>query len=679
MARPEQADKMARLGFGGSPFSQPGEKTAVGRSGVFYEYRRHSMDMGYESRGEKRAADSDSDGSVSPVRGVATAEKPYACDQCELTFSRQHNLKSHALTHSTERPFACSVCQTPFRRQHDLKRHMKLHTGEKPYKCTNCGRSFARLDALNRHMRAENFHACSQAAKKARPEDAERGQWHWTHRPSMAADEAVVRRMHERFGAPPAYARPSVGSSVTMPAYGARPERFAYGAQAESRFAPAEPRFAPAESRFAQTESRFAPTAPQYSTTPMQPQQLQARHPGKTASPAQPQGAEFARYAAHVRSGAERSAWHTGLAGPAVRGHPQAPIRLPPIELVPPRRHSLAVTSHLERYRARDASPPPGAQAPLPPPATAVGVSRPGETTPRLPVLTAPSTPGSYARAQQMEPVPEDREPTSHTYASQSQSLSQNLSQGLNLSQNKPESSFVASGSHSAHEPAYLAPRSRPTPDGYLSPASHPKLDGYSMSAGVAKPDSYAPSAAHTKSESYIALPGRTKPDVYVQQPSQTKPDVYVPQPSQTKTDAYAPQPSHAQPDVYSTQPSHAKPDTYLTPPNASDACSRRSSLVRASPLAETRRSSIIALTHPSDDDMRQENADLRRRLSELETRHAQELERLHKTVHDLEIEKTLLKNMLLEKGASVPASPLARLQGTSLPSALAPVPRSAP
>ncbi|KAJ2339075.1 hypothetical protein IWW50_006815, partial [Coemansia erecta] len=246
MARPEQADKIPRLGFGGSPFSQPGEKTAVGRSGVFYEYRRHSMDMGYEreQRGEKRAADSDSDDSTSPVGGVATAEKPYACDQCELTFSRQHNLKSHALTHSTERPFACSVCQTPFRRQHDLKRHMKLHTGEKPYKCTNCGRSFARLDALNRHMRAENFHACSQAAKKARPEDAERGQWHWTHRPSMAADEAMRRRMQEQFGAPPAYGRPSVGTSATMPVYGssaAAAERFAvYGAGAtEARFAPA--------------------------------------------------------------------------------------------------------------------------------------------------------------------------------------------------------------------------------------------------------------------------------------------------------------------------------------------------------------------------------------------------------------------------------------------------------
>ncbi|KAJ2542690.1 hypothetical protein EV175_006034, partial [Coemansia sp. RSA 1933] len=191
--------------------------------------------------------------------GVPTADKPYACDQCELTFSRQHNLKSHALTHSTERPFSCNVCQTPFRRQHDLKRHMKLHTGEKPYKCTNCERSFARLDALNRHMRAENFHACNQAAKKARTnvmvlDRASRlksgssasasvayleqrrasttttaahhqypppgstpsmvggglagvagvgaqapSNWtHWTHRPSIAADEAMLRRMHER-------------------------------------------------------------------------------------------------------------------------------------------------------------------------------------------------------------------------------------------------------------------------------------------------------------------------------------------------------------------------------------------------------------------------------------------------------------------------------------------------
>ncbi|CAG8675627.1 14510_t:CDS:2, partial [Racocetra fulgida] len=68
--------------------------------------------------------------------------KPFVCGTCNQTFSRQHNLKSHALTHSQEKPFQC----------------------EKPYQCTYCKRSFARLDALNRHLRAESF--CGGPQKK---------------------------------------------------------------------------------------------------------------------------------------------------------------------------------------------------------------------------------------------------------------------------------------------------------------------------------------------------------------------------------------------------------------------------------------------------------------------------------------------------------------------------------
>jgi hypothetical protein len=97
--------------------------------------------------------------SPSPVKA-----KPYVCTECNQTFSRQHNLKSHALTHSQEKPFQCEVCQHFFRRHHDLKRHAKLHTGEKPYQCPHCKRSFARLDALNRHLRAESF--CGSPQKK---------------------------------------------------------------------------------------------------------------------------------------------------------------------------------------------------------------------------------------------------------------------------------------------------------------------------------------------------------------------------------------------------------------------------------------------------------------------------------------------------------------------------------
>ncbi|KAK9723030.1 hypothetical protein K7432_002238 [Basidiobolus ranarum] len=97
--------------------------------------------------------------------GNSTPEKPYACNQCDQSFSRHHNLKSHYLTHTQERQYQCTICHHYFRRQHDLRRHIKLHTGERPHECEFCGRSFARLDALNRHRKAENGNSCSNALK----------------------------------------------------------------------------------------------------------------------------------------------------------------------------------------------------------------------------------------------------------------------------------------------------------------------------------------------------------------------------------------------------------------------------------------------------------------------------------------------------------------------------------
>ena len=96
-----------------------------------------------------------------PRRGLSLpysrspSAKKHRCPYCPTEFTRQHNLKSHLLTHSQEKPYVCSTCQLRFRRSHDLKRHAKLHTGERPHICDKCGRRFARGDALARHNKGQ--------------------------------------------------------------------------------------------------------------------------------------------------------------------------------------------------------------------------------------------------------------------------------------------------------------------------------------------------------------------------------------------------------------------------------------------------------------------------------------------------------------------------------------------
>ncbi|KAF2495255.1 hypothetical protein BU16DRAFT_385217 [Lophium mytilinum] len=70
--------------------------------------------------------------------------------ECDKTFGRRENIRSHVQTHLGDRQFRCNGCGKCFVRQHDLKRHSKIHTGTKPYKCP-CSAGFARQDALTRH------------------------------------------------------------------------------------------------------------------------------------------------------------------------------------------------------------------------------------------------------------------------------------------------------------------------------------------------------------------------------------------------------------------------------------------------------------------------------------------------------------------------------------------------
>lgn len=103
---------------------------------------------------------------VTPTNSLQSGKRNHVCDICGATFTRQHNLKSHFLTHtSSKKEFICSECGSEFRRSHDLKRHQKLHTGEKPFACHTCGRRFARADALGRHAKSSGEGGCVNSRK----------------------------------------------------------------------------------------------------------------------------------------------------------------------------------------------------------------------------------------------------------------------------------------------------------------------------------------------------------------------------------------------------------------------------------------------------------------------------------------------------------------------------------
>ncbi|KAJ2853142.1 hypothetical protein J3B02_003274, partial [Coemansia erecta] len=654
--------------------------------------------------------------------GVATADKPYACDQCELTFSRQHNLKSHALTHSTERPFSCPICQTPFRRQHDLKRHMKLHTGEKPHTCTNCGRSFARLDALNRHMRAENFHACNQAAKKARTAVVPRqhedprlksvtsayleqrrasatshppgasGWSHWTHRPSIAADEAMLRRMQERFGAGPSYPQQSqqqhqqhqqpqqyVGSSSGTGVQGKSsgshphahlqqqqqqqpPQPASYGSSSDPRAyvtcavnpGGSGPQPPPSHSKPWVSYSgggQASLSSPQRQPQQQQQQQqqvaaLRSRH-GSQLGSGGPVGGHSSAQLQQLEKGApvytpqhgsssnslgisngsgaiagpSRSQHHFSQKQPqqlpppplaSANSHPQASnahphlhpphMRLPPMDLAAPRRHSLAVTSHLERYRARNATPPPDSGA---------------------------------ASAHQKQ--------TMHADAG-------------------AEGSAAAAPRHTMHYQHSHAPLSTI----YQSPPATNNNNGPIYSGRTIQP------AAPQQQMSPLPE-GRTLPPMGSSGP--TGPAGSAPPPLPASFINYTPSVRQPPPPALQTPPksgvgemsSSVAPTVNLIPPsasadhgdsinNAAGASRRGSAYSGAEPIMpDTRRSSIIALTNPpTESDIRLENIELKRRLDDMESKYQKEVERLNTIVRELEIEKSLLKSLLIEqRGAS--------------------------
>ncbi|XP_022823768.1 zinc finger protein 665 isoform X2 [Spodoptera litura] len=125
----------------------------------------------------------------------AQGETPYACAQCNKTFTFQQSYHKHLLYHNDEKPHTCTYCGRAFKELSTLHNHQRIHTGEKPFSCETCGKCFRQRVSYLVHRRIHTGvmpYKCTACQKSFRYKVSQR-----THKCQAQPPGTVVRQAGE--------------------------------------------------------------------------------------------------------------------------------------------------------------------------------------------------------------------------------------------------------------------------------------------------------------------------------------------------------------------------------------------------------------------------------------------------------------------------------------------------
>ncbi|CAG5057448.1 unnamed protein product [Parnassius apollo] len=86
------------------------------------------------------------------VRRDHLMERRHACNECDMKFFSNYDLKFHKMTHSKIKKFQCGICSKFYVRKTTLREHMRIHADDRRYKCEHCGRAFVQKCSWRGHM-----------------------------------------------------------------------------------------------------------------------------------------------------------------------------------------------------------------------------------------------------------------------------------------------------------------------------------------------------------------------------------------------------------------------------------------------------------------------------------------------------------------------------------------------